>query len=359
MAGDKLLTAQDVFELPTSAETVVFYVSLGVALTSLFPLGYAVWFRSFPPIKAQHVGITVTIGIGGIIFIISYNLMEGMAMYNGALGYCTLWGAWAVFTFGLAIFISAIFMRLVLLYRVFISGTIIAHTNSQVYDFSRKFWPFFAMWLPSLVSSIVVSSIKGPRGAWLLEDHGLRACTFSDGYLMWIYVYFIVMILISWVLYFRTRKVAQAFNSFHMAIWTLIVFTVILIVSMVINLIKGSNSPWGRITIALTNMVMINGYIWLIFGSPVIGHLFWREQTMRNFMNTLHKDSLVAQQAYNTETRTNVNNKSGKVIQPDSIYCPSVAYSEDMRQQDGTTNTSQFEYQNLAASYSAAARHML
>ncbi|KAJ2889336.1 hypothetical protein IWW38_004775, partial [Coemansia aciculifera] len=127
-------------------------------------------------------------------------------------------------------------------------------------------------------------------------DHGLRACDFSEGYLYWIYVYFLVQIILSWVLYLRMRKVAKAFNGFRMAIWTLVIFTSALLINMVINIIEGSNYPWGRITIALANMILINGYLWLILGIPVVGHLFRREQTMRTFINNLHKDSLVAQQ---------------------------------------------------------------
>ncbi|KAJ2862526.1 hypothetical protein GGI22_002167 [Coemansia erecta] len=69
-----------------------------------------------------------------------------------------------------------------------------------------------------------------------------------------------------------------------------------LIINMVINIVQGSNSSWGRIVIALCNMVFFNGYIWFILGVPVLGHMFWREQNMRTFMNSLHKDALIAQQ---------------------------------------------------------------
>ncbi|KAJ2387836.1 hypothetical protein GGI23_006187, partial [Coemansia sp. RSA 2559] len=92
------------------------------------------------------------------------------------------------------------------------------------------------------------------------------------------------------------RSVAQAFNGFRIAIWTLLVFTMTLIINMVINIVQGSNSSWGRIVIALCNMVFFNGYIWFILGVPVLGHMFWREQNMRTFMNSLHKDALIAQQ---------------------------------------------------------------
>ncbi|KAI7834611.1 hypothetical protein BX661DRAFT_175196 [Kickxella alabastrina] len=346
MAADKPLTAQDIFNLPTTTETVVFYTSLGVTLASFSPLFYAVWFRNFPPMKAQHVGITITIAIGGIVFNISNNIAQGMAMYNGALGACRFWGAWVLFTFGLAVFLSAIYMRLVLFYRVFISGSTKARTENKTVGFFRKFWPFFAMWSPALITSIVITSLKGPQGIWLLEDHGLRACAFSDGYLMWIYVYFLIMIIASWVLYFRMRKIANAFNGFRMAIWTIVVSTIVLVVSMVLNLTKGSNSPWGRIAIALTNMAMLNGYIWMILGPPVIGHMFWRERTMRSFMNTLHKDSLVAQQTRSVEMEAFAHDKLENNHQPNSIYDQGNLFADDINQHEMKMEGSQFEFQD-------------
>ncbi|KAJ2005714.1 hypothetical protein H4R26_001799 [Coemansia thaxteri] len=246
--------------------------------------------------RAQHVWITVMIGVGGIVFNVTNNLIQGMAKYDGVLGLCKFWGAWVVMTFGAGVMLSAINMRLVLFYRVFVTGNTYNRSRFTVLNFFRRFWPFFAIWSPSLISSIAISIITGPQGAWLLEDHGLRACDFSEGYLYWIYAYFAAQIVLSWFLYFKMRGVAKAFNGFRVAIWTLVTFTCVLLISMVINIIKGSNYPWGRIVIALANMILVNGYLWFIFGPPVIGHLFWREQTMRNFMNSLHKDSLIAQQ---------------------------------------------------------------
>ncbi|KAJ1668973.1 hypothetical protein GGF38_002614 [Coemansia sp. RSA 25] len=117
------------------------------------------------------------------------------------------------------------------------------------------------------------------------------------------------------------RKVAKAFNGFRMAIWTVVIFTGILLISMVINLIKGSNYPWGRIVIALSNMILINGYLWLILGVPVVGHLFWREQTMRNFMNNLHKDSLIAQQTRAQGVHTQLYGMSDNDMFASSAYC--------------------------------------
>ncbi|KAJ2746279.1 hypothetical protein GGI20_001480 [Coemansia sp. BCRC 34301] len=296
MTNQSLDTAQSIFAEPTTAETIVFFISLGVNLSSLFLIAYAIWFRAYPPMRAQHVGITVSIGIGGIIFNVANNLVQGMARYDGVLGLCKLWAGWVLVTFGLGVFLSSLNMRLVLFYRVFVTGNTYNRSKFSILNFFRRYWPLLAMWVPSFISSIIVSSLKGPRGAWLLEDHGLRACDISEEYLYAIYAYFAAQIVLSWVLYFRMRKVAKAFNGFRMAVWTVAIFTAILLISMVINIIKGSNYPWGRIVIALCNMFLINGYLWLILGVPVVGHMFWREQTMRNFMNNLHKDSLIAQQ---------------------------------------------------------------
>ncbi|KAJ1723794.1 hypothetical protein LPJ53_001911 [Coemansia erecta] len=346
MVDPALLTAEDVFLPPTTAETVIFFVSLAVNLTSFFPIAYAIWFREFPPMRAQHVGITVTVGIGGIIFNISNNLVQGMAKYQGVLGVCDFWGAWVIFTFGLGMFLSSLNMRLVLFYRVFVTGNTLTRTNSKLFNFFRRFWPFFAFWAPTLISSIVITALKGPRGAWLLEDHGLRACTFSDGYLYWIYAYFAAMIVISWILYLRMRKVAQAFNGFRMAIWTLIIFSLTLLISMIINIIKGSNESWGRIAIAVSNMVLINGYIWLILGPPVIGHIFWREQTMRHFMNTLHKDSLIAQQTRGMELNTQIYGISDNDVYAHSSYGQGESFAENILQSEkGADLPFQTQYQ--------------
>ncbi|KAJ2705707.1 hypothetical protein FB645_002197 [Coemansia sp. IMI 203386] len=362
MVDPALLTAQDVFLPPTTTETVVFYVSLVVNLTSFFPILYAIWFRDFPPMRAQHVGITVAVGVGGIIFNISNNLVQGMAEYHGVLGLCDFWGAWVIFTFGLAVFTCSLNMRLILFYRVFVTGNTLKQTNNKVLNFFRRFWPFFALWSPSLVSSIVVTALKGPRGAWLLEDHGLRACTFSDGYLYWIYAFFAAMIILSWILYFRMRSVAQAFNGFRMAVWTLIIFSLTLIISMVINIIKGSNQSWGRIAIALSNMILINGYIWLILGPPVIGHLFWREQTMRHFMNTLHKDSLIAQQTRGFELNTQIYGISDNDVYAHSSYGQGESFADNLHQQEKMTDLpfqTQYQFRSPPPAFTANTHRML
>ncbi|KAJ2647927.1 hypothetical protein GGH99_007917 [Coemansia sp. RSA 1285] len=296
MTDQSLDTAQSIFVPPTKAETIIFYVSLAVNLSTILLIIYSFIFRSYPPMRAQHVGITASIGIGSVVFSISNNLAQGMAKYEGFLGVCNFWGVWVIMTFGVGLFQSAINMRFVLFYRIFVTGNTYTRSKFNVLNFFRRFWPFFALWLPAVITSIVVTALPGRRGAWLLEDHGLRACDFSYGYLYWVYAYFAAQIVLSWLLYLKMRSIAHAFNGFRIAIWTLLVFTVILIVNMVINIVKGSNSSWGRIAIALCNMVFINGYMWFILGVPVLGHMFWREQTMRTFMNSLHKDALIAQQ---------------------------------------------------------------
>ncbi|KAJ2584547.1 hypothetical protein GGH95_000303 [Coemansia sp. RSA 1836] len=320
MPDQSLDTAQSIFAEPTTAETIVFFVSLAVNLSSFILIAYSIWFRAYPPMRAQHVGITVSIGIGGIIFNVSNNLVQGMARYDGVLGLCKFWGGWVLMTFGASVFLSSINMRLVLFYRVFVTGNTYTRSKFTVLNFFRRYWPLFAMWAPSFISSIIVSALKGPRGAWLLEDHGLRACDISEEYLYWIYAYFAAQIVLSWVLYLKMRKVAKAFNGFRMAIWTLVIFTATLLISMVINIIEGSNYPWGRIAIALSNMILLNGYLWLILGVPVVGHLFWREQTMRNFMNSLHKDSLIAQQTRMHGMHTQLYGMSDNDVFANSAY---------------------------------------
>ncbi|KAJ1888993.1 hypothetical protein LPJ66_008279 [Kickxella alabastrina] len=265
--------------------------------------------------------MTVAIGIGSIIFNICNSMVQGMVGFDGVLGLCRLWGVWGLFTFGLGVLLSAINMRMVLFYRVFITVNSTARSNSMVVNFFRKFWPFFALWTPTIVTGIVMSSLKSQQGVWLLEDQNSRDCIFANGYLYWIYAYFILSIVLSWVIYLRMRRVARVFNGFRTAIWTVVIATVALAVSIVIKFVKGSNSPWGRIAIGLTNTILLNGYIWFMFAPPVIGHIFWREQTMRDFMNTLHKDSLIVRQ------KRSVEMQSGQLIRSKHEFCASSTYS--------------------------------
>ncbi|KAI7826302.1 hypothetical protein BX661DRAFT_183761 [Kickxella alabastrina] len=245
MASNNLLSAPDLLASSTKADKIVFYLSLGISLLTLFPITYAIWFRNFPPIKAQHVGMTVAIGIGGIIFNISNSMMQGVLGFDGIIGYCKFWGSWTIFTFGLGVLLPAINMRLLLFHRVFITGNTPAFSDNNIINFFRRFWLFIVLWLPTLVTSIVISSLKGRRGAWNMEEYGLRDCTFSNGFLIWIYVYIFITVLFSWVIYLRMRRIANVFDG------------------VVIKLIKGSNSPWGRIVIVVTDTIMINGYTWI------------------------------------------------------------------------------------------------
>ncbi|KAJ1888351.1 hypothetical protein LPJ66_008623, partial [Kickxella alabastrina] len=48
------MSPDDKFELPSKAEAAILYLSIGITLASIFPLAYAIWFRNFPPMKAQH-----------------------------------------------------------------------------------------------------------------------------------------------------------------------------------------------------------------------------------------------------------------------------------------------------------------
>lgn len=295
-ASNSNVTALEAFQKPTTAETVVFYLAVGINLFTFLVLCYALCFRSYPPMKAQHVGISVILGLGGIIYCISNNIIQGMAEYNGFLGVCDFWGAWGMFTLGIGVLMSAINTRLILFYRIFITGKSSNANGSAVLKFIKKFWPFFVMWSPTLITSIVITCLKGRRGAWLVEDHGLRVCFFSNEYMYWAIVYLGIQFIVSWILYFRMRKVAKTFTGFRMAVWTLVIFTIILVVGIIIQFTNGFDHPWGRILSALVNTVLINIYTMHIFASPVFGHMFRREQTLRNFMNSLHKDALIAKQ---------------------------------------------------------------
>ncbi|KAJ1880807.1 hypothetical protein LPJ66_011430, partial [Kickxella alabastrina] len=62
---------------------------------------------------------------------------------------------------------------------------------------------------------------------------------------------------------------------------------------------------------------------------PVIGHMFWRERTMRNFMNTLHKDSLVAQQTRGVEMEAFAHDNLENDHQPNSIYSQGDLFADD------------------------------
>ncbi|KAJ1932636.1 hypothetical protein FBU59_006304 [Linderina macrospora] len=62
-------------------------------------------------------------------------------------------------------------------------------------------------------------------------------------------------------------------------------------------MVGGTIYAWGRIASAFINTAMLNSYFLLILAPPVFGHIFHREKTLRKFLDALHSDGLVAQEA--------------------------------------------------------------
>ncbi|KAJ1930783.1 hypothetical protein FBU59_006940, partial [Linderina macrospora] len=105
-------------------------------------------------------------------------------------------------------------------------------------------------------------------------------------------------VIVAWALYLRMRKIAKAFNEFRLALWTLLIFTAIFVLNLAVMLAQGTVYPWGRIFLAFANMILFNSYFWTILGPPIFGHMFRRDATLRRFMNDMHEDGILAQQAH-------------------------------------------------------------
>ncbi|KAI8325055.1 hypothetical protein GQ54DRAFT_295690 [Martensiomyces pterosporus] len=280
------------------AEFILFYVMAALNLMNIPMIVYSVIYRSYLPIKAKNVWITGGIGIGGIIFNFSFNVTLGMIGYKGWYEPCRLWSAWLWFTFGMGFILSFVNLRLVFYYRIFISRKTHTYEKFTVLKFLRRWWPFFLLWSPTLVSSILAEILPDTWTIRSIIDHGTRTCDFNFNYVYWVFTYMGVQILVAWGFYFRMRSIAKAFNEFRMAIWTLIFFTVVLVCDVLINCLKGSVYSWGRITLCLVNTILLNMHFWLILGPPIYGHIFKREETLKKFLAEMHEDGLLAQQAH-------------------------------------------------------------
>ncbi|KAJ1932759.1 hypothetical protein FBU59_006261 [Linderina macrospora] len=131
----------------------------------------------------------------------------------------------------------------------------------------------------------------------LVLDHGLKACHNNFSFLYFIYGYVLAQDIVAWVLYFRMRSVAKAFNEFKLALSTLLIFTAFIVILFAVMMSQGAVYSWGRILLAFSNTTLLNLYLFLILCPPIYGHMFKREECLRKFMDEMHQDGIIAQQA--------------------------------------------------------------
>ncbi|KAJ1963939.1 hypothetical protein GGI12_001737 [Dipsacomyces acuminosporus] len=279
------------------SEVALFYTVAAINLLSIPIIVYSFYYRSYLPIKAKNVWISAGIGIGSLVYNFAYNVTLGMVGYGGWYQPCRLWSAWLMFTFGMGVVLSFISLRLIFYYRIFITRRTHIHDRFTMWGFCRRWWPFFALWAPTLLSSIVAQALPASFSIRSIVDHGIRTCDFNFNYLYWVFAYFAAQMLVAWGLYFRMRKIAKAFNEFRTAIWTLILYTIVLVSNIGINCAGGTVHTWGRITLCLINTIMFNMHYWMITLPPIFGHIFRREETLKRFIDEMHEDGLVAKQA--------------------------------------------------------------
>ncbi|KAI8321292.1 hypothetical protein GQ54DRAFT_325137 [Martensiomyces pterosporus] len=286
-----------VYAPPIPAERPIFYFTLAVNLINIPLIIYSLLHRRFLPIKSKQIWIISGIGFSITVYNISYNLSDGMLGYGGPLSHCRLWSGWFMMTFGLGMTVSLMNMRLILYYRVFMTRRTHSYKHFTVKKFARRFWPFFVLWSPALLTSIIIYIIPKRFSTYMIEDRSVAACDFNNGYLYWTEAYLAVQVIFSWLLYFRMRRIAKAFNEFRMAIWLLIIFTIPFITNLIILIVDNAAYPRDRIAMAFVNMSIINLYYWLIIIPPVYGHMFDRETTLAKFQENMHADGLIAEQA--------------------------------------------------------------
>ncbi|ORX70867.1 hypothetical protein DL89DRAFT_315548 [Linderina pennispora] len=281
----------------SSAEMPVFYATMGMCLLNVPVVGYAIYNRNYLPIKSKNVWISAGMGLGMTMFCVSFNIISGMIGFEGALGMCRFWTTWMMTVFGLALFQSLINMRLIVYYRVFITQQTHSYKQFTIRKFLRRYWPFFAMWLPMVITAIVAFILPARLTVELVVDHGLNACHNNFSFLYFIIAYIVAQDIVAWVLYFRMRSVAKAFNEFKLALGTIVLFTAFVVLITALMVSQALVYSWGRIFIAFSNAILLNSYFLLILCPPIYGHMFKREECMRRFMDEMHQDGIVAQQA--------------------------------------------------------------
>ncbi|KAI8322086.1 hypothetical protein GQ54DRAFT_324461 [Martensiomyces pterosporus] len=279
------------------AEKPVFYFTLAANLLNIPVILYSLYYRSFLPIKAKHVWLTSGIGLSITLYNIAYNITDGMMGYEGALSHCRLWSGWIMMTFGLGLAVSLYNMRLILYYRVFVTRQTFSYTHFTLRKFLKRFWPLFALWSPALVTSVVICIIPPRFSTFPIVDNDVPACDFNNAYSYWTVAYLAVQFVFSWLLYFRMRRIAKAFNEFRMALWLLLIFTIPFVINGVILFVDNAAYPRDRIILALVNTLITNLYYWLIILPPVFGHMFSRKWTLMNFLADMEEDGLVAEEA--------------------------------------------------------------
>ncbi|ORX74281.1 hypothetical protein DL89DRAFT_289878 [Linderina pennispora] len=295
----KLHTRRLPYHIATNAEKAIFYVTLGIDLINVFLIAFAIIHRSYLPIKCKQVFLTSGIAIGSMVFSVSFSLADGMVGFYGIGRHCFFWVGWMLTCCGLGIFLSFMNMRLVVYYRVFITRKTYRSKRCDLRLFVLHWWPLVVFWLPAFIIVTIGQLLPETQTARIvIADDGTLAYKYNYPYLSAAYTYFAVMIIIAWAMYFRMRSVAKAFNEFRMAVWTLSLFTLLLVLNIGIMVPNGMSQLWGRVMLAFCNTILLNSYTWLILGKPIFGHMFRRKEMLRDHLETMYTDGIVAQQAH-------------------------------------------------------------
>ncbi|KAJ1956906.1 hypothetical protein EC988_001104, partial [Linderina pennispora] len=294
----KLHTQRLLYHIATNAEKVIFYVTLGIDLINVFLIAYAIIHRSYLPIKCKQVFLTSGIAIGSMVFSVSFSLADGMVGFYGVERHCLFW------RFDLRLFVL-------------------------------HWWPLVVFWLPAFIIVAVGQLLPEIQTARIvIADDGTLACKYNYPYLSAVYTYFAVMIIIAWAMYFRMRSVAKAFNEFRMAVWTLSLFTLLLMLNIGVMVPSGMSQLWGRVMLAFCNTILLNSYTWLILGKPIFGHMFRRKEMLRDLLETMYTDGIVAQQAHMRNLHKQLYGVEDSSMALDRTSQEQQAYSRHLDAQD-------------------------
>ncbi|ORX70873.1 hypothetical protein DL89DRAFT_315556 [Linderina pennispora] len=220
-----------------------------------------------------------------------------MAGYEGIFSHCKLWSAWMMLALGLGVMLPAMVLRLILYYRVFILKSSGTGQDNILVKHARVYWPFYILWSPLLCACIVAEILPGNQTIDYVDIGGAHVCMMAPAMSYFVISYYCFLALLACALYIRMRSVAKVFNEFKLGLWIVATFLINCTLDLAVVFTGSAKFAWGRIVPTILYLLTYNGYFWLIIGPPIFNHIFRREAALREIIDIMHEDGILAQQA--------------------------------------------------------------
>ncbi|KAJ1940175.1 hypothetical protein EC988_007110, partial [Linderina pennispora] len=286
----------------------IYYVIAGLSLANIPFILYIIAFRNYLPIKVKNVWVTSLIGLGSTFFNVSYGPVSGSSGYSGIFSNCYFWLAWAFQLFGLGILHSALLLRLIVYYRVFIRRTSFRRSGNRLANFWHKYWPFFLILFPYLFSTILSHALKDKFAVITMEVFGTKICTYTESVAYYLIGYYYILVLVGLFLYLSMRKVAKAFNEFKLALWTVTTFALNVIVETALLFTGSSIYAWGRLLPTILLFVTYQTHFYCIILVPIYNHIFRREDAVKELLDDMRQDGILAKKVHIGNIHRNLYN---------------------------------------------------